>query len=129
MTDWVDDVIARGFDAAKARGDAEQARGVLATAARYDRHHGRIVVDLDNACMFAFPARQVQGLENATAADLADIELVAGGYALHWPRVNADIRVEGVLAGVFGSRRWMRRLAATEAGEKGGGQGEDAKLP
>jgi hypothetical protein len=63
-----------------------------------------------------------------TAADLADIELVAGGYALHWPRVNADIRVEDALAGIFGSRKWMQRLAAAEAGKKGGCQA-DSKLP
>jgi len=118
MADWIDEEIARHFDAAKARGAAEMEREVLAVAARYDRRHGRVVVDLDNGCVFAFPARQVQGLENATATELADIELVADGYALHWPRINADIRVEGALAGIFGSQKWMQRLAASEAGSK-----------
>lgn len=118
MADWIDEEIARHFDAAKARGDAEMEREILAVAARYDRRHGRVVVDLDNGCVFAFPARQVQGLENATAAELADIALVADGYALHWPRVNADIRIEGALAGIFGSKKWMQRHAASEAGKK-----------
>ena len=113
--DWIDKEIARHTAAVKAVPPEPE---VLAVAARYDRRHGRIVVDLDNGCVFAFPACQVQGLESATAAELADVELVANGYALHWPRVNADIRVEGALAGIFGGKKWMHRLAAAEAGKK-----------
>ena len=91
--------------------------GPRAKTARYDRRNGRIVVELDNGCAFAFPAHNVQGLDNATAAQLANIELLGDGYALHWPRVNADIRIEGALAGIYGSKAWMMRLAAQEAGK------------
>lgn len=112
---WIDKEIARHVAAAKA---APPEPEILARAARYDRRNGRIVVDLDNGCVFAFPARRVQGLEDATAAELADIELLADGYALRWPRLNADMRVEGALAGIFGSRKWMQRLAASEAGKR-----------
>ena len=118
MSDWIDKVLDKGFEAAKARGKAEEETEILAVAARYDRRHGRIVVDLDNGCVFAFPARQVQGLENATATELADIEIVGRGMALHWPLVNADIRIEGALSGIFGSKKWMQRHAASEAGKK-----------
>ena len=115
MADWTDDVLTRSFDAAKQRGsDAHLAPH--AKSARYDRRSGRIVVELDNGCAFAFPARQVQGLENATAAQLAEIELLGDGYALHWPRTNAGIRIEGALAGIYGSRVWMAKLAAQAAG-------------
>ncbi|MBM5811930.1 MAG: DUF2442 domain-containing protein [Gammaproteobacteria bacterium] len=89
-----------------------------AQAARHERRTERIVVELDNDCVFAFPARSVQGLENATAAELAEIELLGEGYGLHWPRRNASLRVEGALAGIFGSRKWMMRLAASEAGSR-----------
>ena len=115
MADWTDDVLMRSFATAKQRGsDAHLAPH--AKSARYDRRSGRIVIELDNGCAFAFPARQVQGLENATVAQLAEIELLGDGYALHWPGPNADIRIEGALAGIYGSRAWMTRLAAQEAG-------------
>ena len=114
-SDWIDKEIARHLEAVKGVPPEPE---VLARAARYDRRHGRIVVDLDNGCVFAFPASRVQGLENATAAELADVELVADGYALRWPSVNADIRIEGALTGIFGSKKWMQRLAASEAGKK-----------
>jgi hypothetical protein len=67
--------------------------------------------------VFAFPAKLVQGLKQATPEELVDIELLGCGYALHWSRVNADIRIESVLAGVFGSKKMMR-LAAKKTGER-----------
>ena len=87
-----------------------------ARSARFDRKAERILVELDNGCLFAFPARRVQGLEDASAADIAKIELLGRGYALHWPRVNADLPIESALAGIFGSLKWMQRLAARQAG-------------
>lgn len=113
--EWIENEIARVTrETAKAERDAEP----CAMSARYDGRSKRIVVELDNGCLFAFPAKYVQGLEDAGDADLADIELLGGGYALHWPRVNADIRIEGALAGIFGSSKWMMRLAAREAGSR-----------
>ncbi len=116
MADWTDEVMKRSLPAARARG-----AGVLmaphAKTARYDRRSGRVVVELDNGCAFAFPARNVQGLEAAKPGDLAEIELLGDGFVLHWPRVNADIRIEGALSGVYGSKAWMLRLAASEVGK------------
>jgi len=118
MKDWTDEILDRSFEAAKTRG-REETQAPLALSARYIRSRGRIVVELNNGCTFAFPARKVQGLADATAAELAEIELLGGGYGLHWPRPNASLRVEGALAGIFGSRKWMERLAASE-GKQGG---------
>jgi hypothetical protein len=115
-TNWIEKEIARVVAAGRAAPDEE--REPHALSARYDNKHGRVVVELDNGCLFAFPARHVQGLEEADAKAIADIELLGGGYALHWPRINASLRIEGALAGIFGNRKWMHRLAAKEAGSK-----------
>jgi len=109
--DWLEKEVTRVSKSAEAAEVETHAR-----SARFDRRTGRIVVELDNDCVFAFPAHRVQGLEDATPAQLADIELLGGGYGLHWPRVNASVRIEGALAGIFGSRKWMMRMAAREAG-------------
>lgn len=116
MADWIDGIIERDFDAAIERGK-ESSGSPRALSVRLDRKTRRIVAELDNGCSFAFPANNVQGLEEATLEELADIELLGGGYALHWPRVNADIRIESALVGIFGSKKWMLRLAAQEAGK------------
>lgn len=114
--DWIDKEVARATKAAKAA--AHEGHEPRARAARYDRKTGRVVIELENDCVFAFPAGNVQGLEDATPAERSKIELLGGGYGLHWPRANASLRVEGALAGIFGSRKWMLRLAASEAGSR-----------
>lgn len=38
-----------------------------------------------------------------------------GGQGLRWERLDVDLGVAGLLAGSFGSRRWMRGLAHSTA--------------
>ena len=111
--EWIEREIERvTHQTGKAERDVEP----CAKSAKYDVQSKRVLVEMGNGCLFAFPAKNVQGLEDANDDDLSDIELLGGGSALHWPRVNADIRVESVLKGIFGSKKWMMRLAASEAG-------------
>jgi hypothetical protein len=106
-----------------------------AVYARYDQRVSRIVVGLDNGLELAFPPRLAEGLERATPAELSVIEISPLGDGLHWPAIDADLYVPGLLAGVFGSKRWMARTlgatggrsrtaakarAARENGRKGG---------
>jgi hypothetical protein len=62
-------------------------------AARYDRQADRIVVTLNTAIDVSFSPRDAQGLENASAADLAAIEITPPGFGLHWPKLDADLYV------------------------------------
>ena len=102
MTELTDAQI----EAANARG-REIEKLPHAAAARYDRTTDRIVVDLTNGASFAFPPRLAERLANASPEDLADIELSGAGFGLHWPRLDEDLTVPGLLAGVFGTARWM----------------------
>jgi hypothetical protein len=87
-----------------------------ARAARYDRRTGRMHVDLTNGCSFAFPARRAQGLERASDAELAQVEILGLGLALHWERLDVDLSVPGLLAGMFGTKAYMDRQRAARAG-------------
>lgn len=113
---WIEKEIARVAEVCRTM--PKEVKEPLALTARYDDKHERIVVELDNDCLFAFPAHHVQGLEGANTETLSDIHLLGGGYALHWPRANASLRIEAALAGIFGSNKWMHRLAAREAGSR-----------
>ncbi len=100
------------FDRATEAG-VRRATGPVAVSARYDRGRGRIVVGLSTGLELAFPPHMAEGLSGAPPAALADIQITPSGLGLHWPRLDADLYVPGLLEGVFGSRRWMAaRLGA-----------------
>lgn len=101
---------------AEARGRTVLANEPRAASARYDAATGRVIVELTNGCAFAFPARRVQGLESAHDDELAEVEVLGRGVGLHWERLDADVSVPGVLAGLFGTKAWMDRQRAAKAG-------------
>jgi hypothetical protein len=99
------------IDAAIARGKLADLSEPRATKARYNRRRGSIIVALSNGCSFAFPPRLGQGLENATEDQLANVTILGGGYGLHWEALDVDLSIQGLLAGIFGTRAHMARLA------------------
>lgn len=110
------------MEAASAAMEAKRAAG-HATAARYDAPSGRLVVSLHNGVEMAVPVRLVEGLSDADPADLSEIEITPAGLGLHWPRIDADVYVPGLMAGALGSRAWMAR----ELGAGGGRTSTPAK--
>ena len=104
------------IDTARLRGELLAKAEPRAAAARYDPDSGRVTVDLTNGCSFTFPARALQGLGEASDEDLAAVEVLAAGHGLHWEALDADFTVPGLLAGLFGTRAWMAREQARQAG-------------
>ena len=107
----MDDASDTDLEAAAERGRQLWESEPRATSARYDRKSGRVVVELTNGSTFAFPARLAQGLKDATDDDLAKVEILGEGYGLHWEKLDADFTVPGLLAGIFGTKRYMAQLA------------------
>ena len=107
MAELTDDQI----DAATQRGRAASLHEPRAAAARYDGQLGRVIVELTNGCIFAFPPKLAQGLETATEEQLAEIEILGAGYGLHWEALDADLSIPGLLAGLFGTKAYLARQA------------------
>jgi hypothetical protein len=63
----------------------------------------------------AFNPRLAEGLDKATTAQLAAVEISPSGLGLHWPKLDADLYVPALLEGVFGSPRWMAKLGVRPA--------------
>ena len=104
---WSDSQIA----AAEARGRELLDSEPRATAARYDARTDRVVVELTNGATFAFPPRLAQDLADADARQLGEVEIAGAGFGLHWPGLDADLSIPGLLAGRFGTKAWMSELA------------------
>jgi hypothetical protein len=105
------------IDAALVRGATIRAAEPRAKSARFDAKSDRLVIELTNECTFALPPRLIEGLADARGDQLANVELLGEGYGLHWPELDVDITVPGLLAGVFGTRAYMARLAGQATSE------------
>jgi len=104
------------FKAATERGRARRASTPHAISAFYDRKTKHIIVKLSSGVGLFFSPEDAQGLENATTTQLSEIEISASGFGLHWPQIDADLYVPGLLEGLLGSAKWM----AARLGAKGG---------
>ena len=112
----MNDDIGTMVAAAERRGQRSLRSEPRARTARYDRRTGRVHVELTNGCTFAFPARNAEGLEHAGDAELAQVEILGLGLGLHWERLDVDLSVPGLLAGLFGTKAYMDRRRAARAG-------------
>ncbi len=105
------DITNAQIDAALARGNLALQTEPRAETARYDRQLDRMIVELTNGCVFAFPPRLAQGLEQASPDQLAKVEILGRGTGLHWEELDVDLSIPGLMAGIFGTRAFMARRA------------------
>lgn len=49
-----------------------------------------------------FPVELNKKLKNATEKQRSNIELICGGTGLHWPDLDEDLSVTGIIEGRFG---------------------------
>jgi hypothetical protein len=94
-----------------------------AVSAHYDRISGRIVIHLNSKLIVSFSSRDVQGLERAKPSQLQEIEISPSGFGIHFPLLDADLYVPGLLEGFLGSKKWM----AARLGQIGGQSRSRAK--
>lgn len=111
------------FERANQRAKELQSALPRAISARYDRKSGRIAIDLSSRVTLAFSPRDAEGLENARPSQLEEIEISPSGFGIHFPKLDADIYVPGLLEGLLGSKKWM----AARLGQIGGQSKSRAK--
>jgi hypothetical protein len=94
-----------------------------AVSAHYDRTSGHIVIHLSSKLILNFSPHHAQGLENAKPSQLDVIEISPSGFGIHFPKLDADLYLPGLLEGFLGSRKWM----ASRLGQIGGRSRSRAK--
>ncbi len=110
------------FDQARAAGKALAETEPRAVKAWYAADNERVFIELTNGVMMGFPYQLLQGLANGTPEQLAEVEIMPTGSALHWESLDADLGVAQLVSGLFGSKAWM-----TELGRHGGKSKSEAK--
>jgi hypothetical protein len=111
------------FNQANQRAKHLEASLPRAVSAHYDPKTGRIVIHLNSRLIVSFSPADAEGLEDARPAQLRKIEISPSGLGLHFPAVDADLYVPGLLEGFLGSKSWM----ASRLGQSGGRSRSKAK--
>jgi hypothetical protein len=81
-----------------------------------------LILKLSDGRREIIPREDLQGLENATREQVAQVEILGKGTGLHWPELNVDHYVPGLLKHIYGTKRWM-----AEIGRSGGSARSAAK--
>jgi hypothetical protein len=116
-------VSRNSIELANKRGEQLRTEFPHAVSARYDRASGKVVVELSSKLTLSFSPEDAQGLENAKPGQLEEIELSPSGFGVHFPKLDADLYIPGLLEGLMGSKRWM----AARLGQAGGQSRSRAK--
>jgi hypothetical protein len=85
-----------------------------ALAQRISVSDDALAVDLADGRTITVPLAWFPRLAHGTATERANCRLIAGGQGIHWPDLDEDISVEGLLAGRQSGetqeslRRWLQ---------------------
>jgi Protein of unknown function (DUF2442) len=116
MSDIISPELIVQFDQARAVGKALAETEPRAVNAWYEVDSERVFMELTNGVIMGFPYQLLQGLGNGTPEELAEVEVMPTGSALHWESLDADLGVAQLVSGLFGSKAWMTELG--RQGEK-----------
>lgn len=110
------------IDAAIALATLREPYRPKAVAVTYRAKNDVFTITLATGVELVIPRKLLQGLENSTPAQRAEVEIWGPGSSLHWESLDVDHYVPSLIEGVFGNRRWMSAI-----GKIGGRAHTDAK--
>ncbi len=91
---------------ARQRWEEDRAGTAIPASVRFDASSERVTIDLTNGASFSFPARSLQGMDEATTEQLSEVELI-GETGLHWESLDADFTILGLMNGILGTKAFM----------------------
>ena len=111
--------IERALDRAKSLRDEPRV-----TAVEYKAGPGLdlLILRLSDGQRHVIPREDLQGLQSATKEQIGQVEILGNGTGLHWPDLDVDHYVPGLLRRVYGNKQWM-----AEIGRSGGSARSAAK--
>ncbi len=101
------DITDKEYEIATERGRRMRETIPAATDARYDEATARLLVALSSGAELAIPLQLIRGLESASAANLAQVELNSSGYGIHFPLIDGDLYVPALLVDFCGAPKEM----------------------
>jgi len=75
---------------------------LMFTVKKASYENGMICLIMSDQKEIRFPVSVNTKLKNATEPQRKNIEIICGGTGLHWPDLDEDLSVTGIMEGRFG---------------------------
>ena len=75
---------------------------LMFTAEKAWYENGMICMILSDKKEVRFPVTLNEKLRNATPSQASNIEIICAGTGLHWPELDEDLSVTGIMEGKYG---------------------------
>lgn len=108
--------------AAQQQGELQLQTELQAQQVTYDGIKEQLVIELKNGIIILLPRHLLQGLRDATAEQIAALQVGPRGASLHWESLGLSFSLAGLMAGSFGTQAWGQEL-----GRRGGRTTSTAK--
>ena len=69
-----------------------------------------IILRMSDGHRLVIPREDLEGLQQATRQQIANVEILGSGTGLHWPDLGVDHYIPNLLQQIYGTRRWMAEL-------------------
>jgi hypothetical protein len=125
--DQISSQLQATIDRARAAGKDLDETEPRAIKAWYAADTERIFIELSTGIVMGFPYGLLQGLNDATSKQLAEVEITPSGYGLHWESLDVDLAVPELVAGTFGTKAWMAELGRQGGKAKSAAKSESSK--
>ena len=119
---WIEAELEQNLDRANRAGKQAALGEPRVAEARYLTASRSLRIRLTNDATLTLPVAAISELRGVNRADLANIEVLPGGDALHWSAIDLTISIPGLIASLFGPSTWM-----SELGRRGGARSTIAK--
>jgi hypothetical protein len=106
----IDAALQTQINQARQAGEVLDETEPRAVKAWYELTSARVFIEIKNGVVMGFPYQLLEGLELATPEQLAEVEVTPSGYGLYWEGLDVDLGVPQLVAGIFGTRTWMKEL-------------------
>jgi hypothetical protein len=77
-----------------------------------------LILKLSDGRRHLIPREDLQGLQSATKEQIARVEILGNGTGLHWPALNLDLYVPGLLRRIYGTKRWLAAIGRSGGSAK-----------
>lgn len=69
-----------------------------------------LILKLSDGHRHLIPREDLQGLRSATKEQITRVEILGHGTGLHWPALDLDLYVPGLLRRIYGTQNWMAAI-------------------